>query len=152
LKENDDMEKFLQLLPMFLKYYPIVKEVLDTANSNADIVAGIRKFAAPIVKYLEDWGAKQFPDAEPAIRIAGGAIAAYDPNVTRWLQGACNTIAAAQPPVEVDGIYGPKTTEGVKALQAKLGLAVDGLAGRATQAAVDAWFAKQTAPTKTETT
>jgi putative chitinase len=69
-------------------------------------------------------------------------IAAFDPNTTKWLQGALNTLLALNPPLAVDGQYGPKTKAAVEQMQAKLGLVVDGLAGKLTQAAIDAALAK----------
>jgi peptidoglycan hydrolase-like protein with peptidoglycan-binding domain len=134
---------FTTIIPLFMKYYPTIREILEVANTNTDIVASIKKQAGPIVKYLEQWGASLWPSAAKELHIVGAAVAAFNPNITKWLQGSCNSIANVTPPLDVDGIYGPLTREGVKLLQAKLGVDTDGIAGRITQAALDSYFAKQ---------
>lgn len=52
-----------------------------------------------------------------------------------WLQGALNTLGA-DPPLTVDGQYGPKTEVAVRAFQKVAGLRVDGIAGPVTRAAI----------------
>ena len=60
----------------------------------------------------------------------------------QWLQGALNKLIAPSPNLVLDGIYRRKTVAAVEALQAKLGLKVDGLAGQLTQVAILAELAK----------
>ena len=76
------------------------------------------------------------------MRVFAGAIGAFDPNVTKWLQDALNKLVKPSPKLEVDGIYGPKTVAALEALQQSLGLKVDGLAGQLTQAAIIAELGK----------
>jgi putative chitinase len=54
---------------------------------------------------------------------------------TRWLQEALNDLGA-QPPLVVDGRYGPATTEAVKWFQSVTNLKVDGIAGDVTRAMI----------------
>lgn len=54
---------------------------------------------------------------------------------TRWLQEALNDLGA-EPPILVDGKYGPATTEAVKWFQRLASLPIDGVAGEVTHAAI----------------
>jgi putative chitinase len=54
---------------------------------------------------------------------------------TRWIQGSLNDLGA-DPPVLVDGKYGPETVAAVEWLQSIANLKVDGIAGNVTRAAM----------------
>jgi len=115
---------------------PTVKSILDAATGNESIVAKIKDISAPLAGILETVGETLFPKAAPALRIAAGAMAAFDPDVTKWLQGSLNSLLDPSPNLIVDGLYGPKTRAAVEQLQTKFGLRVDGWAGSLTQAAI----------------
>lgn len=134
---------WLSVIQLVMQYGPTVKSIIDEATSNDDIVTKIKSDAAPIAGVLEAVGARFFPQASPAIHIAAAAIAGFDPNVTKWVQNACNSMLSPSPNLVVDGQYGPKTKAAVEQLQAKLGLKVDGIAGMLTQAAISAVLGKQ---------
>ena len=70
------------------------------------------------------------------------AVAAFDPDVTKWLQGSLNVLLDPSPNLVVDGRYGTMTRNAVEQLQTKLGLRVDGWAGEITKAAIAAALAK----------
>ena len=127
---------WLSIIQLAIKYGPVVKGIIDMASSNEDIVSKIKASAAPLAGVLEDVGSKMFPSAAPSLHIAAAAIAAFDPDVTRWLQGELNIFVTPSPNLVVDGMYGPKTTAAVKQFQAAHGLAVDGMAGNLTQAII----------------
>jgi murein L,D-transpeptidase YcbB/YkuD len=115
-----------------------IKSVIDMANSNPEIVQGIKAlgpYVAPVVEYI---GSKLFPNAKQELHIAAGAMAAFDPNVTKWVQGALNNLVTPSPALEVDGIYGPKTKAAVEKFQTDQKLTPDGWAGTITRAAIDA--------------
>lgn len=122
---------------------PAVKSIIDTATSNETIVMRIQQLSAPLANVLEQVGSALFPKAAPALRIAAGAIAAFDPDVTKWLQGSLNVLLDPSPDLEVDGLYGPLTRAAVERLQTSLGLKVDGWAGTITQAAIADALAKR---------
>lgn len=139
-----DLLQLFSYVPTLIKYGSIVKDILDSAKSNSDVMAQITATAKPVLSFLTQMGAALFPQASKEIQAVGGAIAAYDPNTVKWIQGAVNEITKPATPLVVDGIYGPMTRDGVIKLQQSLGLVkIDGLAGRITQAAIDAYFAKQ---------
>lgn len=115
---------------------PTVKSIIDAAAGNESIVTKIKEVSAPLAGILETVGEALFPKAAPALRIAAGAMAAFDPDVTKWLQGSLNSLLDPSPNLVVDGLYGPKTRAAVEQLQAKYGLRIDGWAGSLTQAAI----------------
>jgi murein L,D-transpeptidase YcbB/YkuD len=136
------MINILSVIELAVQFGPAVKAILDEASSNAGIVQKITALSPTLASLAEGLGAELFPNAAPTLHVVGGVIAAFDPNTTKWLQGALNALVAPVPPLVVDGSYGPKTTAAVEALQTKLGLTVDGLAGSITQAAIQAALAK----------
>lgn len=130
------MLAWLSYLPMLLSAASSIKSILDIANSNESVVQKIQDSIPQAAPILEQIGAHLFPKAAPAIHIAAGAMAAFDPDVIKWVQGACNSIAGTT--LTVDGHYGPLTLAAVEQVQTKLGLKVDGFAGQITQAAISA--------------
>lgn len=129
---------WLTIIQLAMQWGPTVKSILDEANTNDDITTKIKAVAPDLAGILETIGAKMFPKAAPALHVAAAAIAAFDPNVTKWLQGSLNALVTPSPNLVVDGSYGPKTKAAVEQAQAKLGLKVDGIAGLLTQAAITA--------------
>ncbi|SRR6266576_2423274 len=126
----------LTILQLAIQYGPAVKAAIDAASSNSDLSAKIKALSQPLAKILETVGGALFPSAKPELHVVGGAIAAFDPNVTKWLQGSLNALVVPSPKLVVDGQYGPRTRAAVQAFQKQAGLVVDGLAGQLTQAAV----------------
>ena len=59
------------IIQLALKYGPLVKEAIDLASSNGDLVTRIKQVAAPLAGLLESIGASLFPKAAPAIHIVG---------------------------------------------------------------------------------
>jgi len=136
----------LTILQLAIQYGPLVKQAIDAALSNEDLTAKIKEIAGPLVPVLEKIGGDLFPKAVPALKVVGGVVAAFDPNVTKWLQGSLNTLITPSPNLVVDGVYGPRTRDAVIAFQTQAGLRIDGLAGTVTRAAIDAAISKLPAP------
>ncbi len=131
----------LAIIQMVMQFAPLVKAAIDVAESNEDLISKIKDISPTVASLLEEVGGALFPKASSALHIVGGAIAAFDPNTTKWLQGALNKILTPSPNLVVDGIYGVKTRDAVIAVQTKLGLKADGIAGQITQAAIAAFIA-----------
>ena len=125
---------FLSLLPIIVSAAGTIKNIIDVATSNADIVTKIKSAVPSIVTVLDDYATQLFPKVAPQLRVAAAAMSAFDPNVTKWLQGALNAVDGAD--LEVDGLYGPKTRVAVEHFQAQHNLKVDGWAGNLTQGAI----------------
>ncbi len=136
------MGNILNIIQLVVGLAPAIKGIYDAATTNTGVVDEIKKLSSPVATLLQQIGTEFFPKANPTIAIVGGLIAAFDPNTTKWLQGALNTLLTLNPLLVVDGQYGPKTKAAVEQMQTKLGLTVDGLAGKLTQAAIDAALAK----------
>ena len=132
----------LSVIQLAAGLMPTVKGILDAATSNESIVAKIKDVSAPLAGVLDEVGAFLFPKVAPGLHVAAGAVAAFDPDVTKWLQGSLNVLLDPSPNLVVDGRYGPMTRDAVERLQAKLGLKVDGWAGEITKAAIAAALAK----------
>jgi peptidoglycan hydrolase-like protein with peptidoglycan-binding domain len=133
---------WLAVIQLALQFAPLVKRVLDESSSNEEATTKLRALSPDLPNALERIGSELFPKAAPNLRIIAGAIGAFDPNVTKWLQDSLNKLVKPSPNLDVDGIYGPKTVAAVEAFQKKLGLQVDGLAGQLTHAAIIAELGK----------
>lgn len=129
---------WLNIIQLAIQYAPTVKAIIDEARSNDEIVTKVTQLAPTIGAVVADLGAKLFPHSTKSLQTVGAAIAAFDPNTTKWLQKSLNGMLSPSPNLEVDGIYGQKTIAAVQALQKQLGLQVDGIAGKVTQAAIQA--------------
>jgi peptidoglycan hydrolase-like protein with peptidoglycan-binding domain len=138
----------LTIFQLAVQYGPMIKAAIDEAWTNDDLGTKLRKILSntPLISTLEQAGSKLFPQAASALHLVAGAIAAFDPNTTKWLQGVLNTVVKPSPNLEVDGIYGRRTAAAVTAFQQQAGLKVDGFAGAVTQAALQVLLGKQSAP------
>lgn len=134
------MLAWLSYLPMILNAATSIKSILDIANSNEGVVAKIKDILPETIPFLQSIGSQLFPKVAPQIQVAAAAMAAFDPNIVKWVQGACNTILGTT--LAVDGHYGDRTKAAVEQLQAKLGLKVDGFAGQITQLAISLAMSK----------
>lgn len=130
----------LAIIQLVAKFLPAVQGIIQIASTNGDMVSRITSLSKPLANLLTTVGAELFPKAAPAIHIVGGVLAAFDPNLTKWLQGALNALIGTN--LAVDGAYGPMTRAAVEQFQTKYGLKVDGLAGQVTQAAIQGLLAK----------
>lgn len=127
---------YLAIISLVLKYAGPIESAIAMAMSNVDLVTKIKEMSGELATIVEGIGSALFPKAAPELHIAAGIIASFDENFTKWLQGSLNSYLALNPPLVVDGIYGPKTIAAVEAFQTKIGLTVDGFAGQITQAAL----------------
>lgn len=134
---------WLALIPTIISAVSTIKSIVDIAQSNLEVVEKIKAAAPTVADALEAYGAQFFPNAKPELHIAAAAMTAFDPNVTKWLQGSLNALLDPSPDLRVDGAYGPKTKFAVQRLQEQLGLSPDGWAGNLTQSAIMALLTKK---------
>lgn len=133
-----DWLTLLGYIPLVIRSAETIKSIIDAADNNESIVSNIKSLAPAAASLLENIGGTLFPKAKPALRIAAGAMASFDPNITKWLQQTLNDyLPELSQKLAVDGIYGPKTRDAVEMAQTKLGLVVDGWAGTITRSALD---------------
>jgi hypothetical protein len=128
------MEALLPLLFKIVQYGPQIRAAIETGTSVLQAVNN----ASPEMRPLLEWVGKQvFPalSGQDAQYAAGGMIFHYER--TRQMQADLNTLGVTQPPLDVDGIYGPLTKAAVTAFQQQHSpLEVDGWAGPETTQAI----------------
>lgn len=126
----------LALISKLIPYVGDIKAIIAAATSNEEIAEKIKQAAPHLVNILEGVGGSLYPGLAPALRVVAGALATYDPDGVKWLQGALNEYLDLQPPLEVDGYIGQKTIAAVREAQQGLGIDPDGFAGKVTYAAL----------------
>lgn len=78
------------------------------------------------------------PQGNPVASSVVGAVIAYDHDTVKWLQGSLNNILKLNPPLQVDGIMGPKTRAAIMKAEDHFGLPSNGALGRGLILAVEA--------------
>jgi murein L,D-transpeptidase YcbB/YkuD len=126
---------YFEIIALVMQWGPTVANIFNEAVSNDGIVAKIEAEAAPIGNLISQLGSQLFPKSTKTLQTVGAIVAAFNPSFVKWLQGSINA-AGYTPALRVDGSYGPKTTAGVEWVQKKLGITVDGIAGKVTEAAL----------------
>jgi Putative peptidoglycan binding domain len=119
-------------IPLIVEYGGRIKEIVATATSNADMATKIKALGGPVGNLLADIARLMFPNVESQLQIAAAATT-WDPTYTRRLQDTLNKYLTPSPNLDVDGAYGPATKAAVELAQAKLGIDVDGWAGKDTK-------------------
>lgn len=143
-----DVAGIIALIPLIISSAKTIKDIIDISSDNDGVVKNIQQSVPGLASLLETIGGTLFPGVRPELKIAAGAMAAFDPNRTIWAQQTLNVILADEPgfiPLKVDGRYGPRTKAAVEMVQKKLGLTVDGWVGRITRAALDYAITTKTA-------
>jgi len=126
--------EWLTLLPQIASIAGPIISAIETGVSVNSI--GTLVSNPQVLNVFQTLGTQLFPKAAPQIALAGSLLATYSPNYVKWLQGMLNAYLKPNPPLAVDGAYGPKTIAAVQAAQSKLGIKIDGVAGDATMAAL----------------
>jgi len=134
---------WLTIIPLVMKYGPDVVSLITQAVSNEDLETKLRNLSAPVASLIENIGSTLFPQASSTLHIVAGAIAAFNPDLVKWIQSGLSAVMTPSPNLVVDGIYGPKTKAAIQAFQKQQGLVIDGIAGALTQAAIDGLLASQ---------
>jgi len=138
------------LILKILSYAPTVINLIRTAASLKSVPAFFAAEAPDLAKLFQEMGAALWPKGAPVWQTAAAIMSAYSPDTVKWVQNAINDILASNPQLQakisqalaVDGLYGPLTTAAVEAVQSLFGLTVDGIAGDATQALLQGLIAK----------
>jgi murein L,D-transpeptidase YcbB/YkuD len=128
--------ELMKYVPLIFEYGERIKQIVETATSNADMATKIKALGGPIANLLGDVARLMFPNVSPQLQLAAGATA-FDPVYTRRLQDSLNKFLTPSPNLAVDGDYGKATKAAVELAQKKLGLDVDGWAGKDTKKALE---------------
>lgn len=138
----------LGLVPQLLRVADFMKRAFSQGVSLNSI--GTLFQNEDVKAVFEAIGKQLFPNVRPELQGAAGAVASYAPDYVMKVQNAANILLKLQPPLAVDGHYGPMTRSAVEQLQKKLGLeTVDGWVGDKSMAAIQAALLKQTDEAKT---
>ncbi len=124
----------LQLLPVLLQAVQVAKNIgADrTSGSGLSVTDTIQKEAPAVVSIFQQIGQTLFPNLSTVQQPAAAAVV-LDIDTTKKIQSALNSKGAA-PQLAVDGLYGNLTKAAVSAFQTKNPpLVVDGWAGTQTQ-------------------
>src|SRR5262245_60414320 len=140
------MELLIKLLPIIFRAINVAPQIREAIRIGTPSVKAVEDNAGDILlPLLRDIGKQLFPGIADALAPAAAASTMFDPVRVKWLQTALNLLGA-NPPLDVDGEYGPLTTEAVKQFQQKKELVVDGWAGDLTHAALQLELSKITPP------
>jgi murein L,D-transpeptidase YcbB/YkuD len=123
------MEMLIQLLPLVLSAMNTIPQFQQAIHNASPTVQAIGNLA--------QLGLQMFPGIDNNLAAAAAASTIYDTVRVKWVQTALNVLGAT-PALEVDGQYGPLTTQAVKQFQTSKALEVDGWAGDLTHAALQA--------------
>jgi peptidoglycan hydrolase-like protein with peptidoglycan-binding domain len=108
-------------------------------------VKAVEDNARDLLPLLGQIGKQMFPNIDDSLAPAAAATTMFNPVRVKWPQTALNVIGT-NPPLDVDGEYGPMTKAAVQQFQETHELVADGWAGDVTHVAL------QLALSKTKTT
>lgn len=133
---------WMTLLPLLIQAAPTIISFWNTTTNNASFGTKLNTLAPEVGSFISSVGTQLFPKAAPAIQKIGGAIAGFNTDYVKLLQGELNELSPSldlpNPNLVVDGVYGAHTIAAVEAVQAHYGIVIDGVAGNVT----NGWIAK----------
>ena len=135
------MDLLVKLLPIIFRAINVAPQVQQAIRVGKPTVEAVEENARDLLPLLGQIGRQMFPAIDERLAPAAAASTMFDPVRVKWLQTALNVLGV-DPPLEVDGDYGPKTTEAVSHFQHTNGLVVDGWAGDLTHEALQLAIAK----------
>jgi murein L,D-transpeptidase YcbB/YkuD len=135
------MEQLIRFLPIIFRLINIAPQIQEAIRTGVPTVKAVEEHAHDLLPILAQVGKQLFPDIDDRFAPAAAATAMFDPVRVKWLQTALNIIGT-DPPLDVDGEYGPLTNTAVKRFQETHGLVADGWAGDVTHAALQAEVAR----------
>lgn len=126
----------LSLLPLLWKYAQPIVSAWNSTSSNSTFNSYLSTLEKPVLDFVTSVGSQLFPKASPTLHALAGAIAAFNPDYIKWVQGSLNAVmpflGLPNPNLVVDGIAGKHTVAAVEAVQTHFGVVVDGLPGNIT--------------------
>lgn len=135
------MELLIKLLPIIFRAINAAPQIQQAIRMGTPIDKAVELNARDLLPLLAQIGKQMFPTIDDSLAPAAAASTMFDPIRIKWIQTALNAIGA-NPPLDVDGEYGPMTTEAVLQFQKAQGLVADGWAGDTTHAALQLALSK----------
>ena len=139
--EEAIVEQLIRFLPIIFRLINIAPQIQEAIRTGVPTVKAVEEHARDLLPILGQVGKQLFPEVDDKFAPAAAATAMFDPVRAKWLQTALNLLGT-DPPLDVDGEYGPMTQAAVKHFQETHGLVADGWAGDATHVALQLALSK----------
>jgi len=139
-----ELELLIKLLPIVFRAINIAPRIQEALRIGTPAVKAVEQNAGDLLPLFSAIGKSMFPDIDEKFAPAAAATTMFDPIRVKWLQTALN-ILGTNPPLEVDGEYGPMTKDAVLQFQKAHDLVADGWAGDLTHAALQLALSKKPA-------
>lgn len=133
----------IQLLPIIFRAINVAPQIQEAMRIGTPIVKAVEQNAGDLLPVLKEIGKQRFPGIDERFAPAAAASTMFDPIRIKWLQTALNVLGA-NPPLEIDGEYGPRTTDAVLQFQKARGIVADGWAGDLTHSALQLALSEKT--------
>lgn len=125
------------LFPLIMQALKIGPQIIDALKTGQSVFSILEKFGPGLLEVLKEFGKSIWPDMEPEHQVQAAAQANFDQASIKFAQDAVNKLGLASPALAVDGIMGQKTKAAVVAFQQKFKVdPADGWPGPLTQAAM----------------
>jgi lysozyme family protein len=137
-----EMALLVKLLPIVFRAINVAPQIQEAMRIGTPIVKAVEENAGDLLPLLKEIGKEKFPGIDERFAPAAAASTMFDPIRIKWLQTALNVLGA-NPPLDVDGEYGPMTKDAVLQFQNAQDVVADGWAGDATHAALQLALSKK---------
>jgi len=139
-----ELELLIKLLPIVFRAINIAPRIQEALRIGTPAVKAVEQNAGDLLPLFSAIGKSMFPGIDEKFAPAAAATTMFDPIRVKWLQTALN-ILGTNPPLDVDGEYGPMTKDAVLQFQKAHDLVADGWAGDLTHAALQLALSKKPA-------
>jgi Putative peptidoglycan binding domain len=137
-----ELQLLIKLLPIIFRAINVAPQIQEAIRTGKPIVKAVEENAGDLLPLLGEIGKEKFPGIDERFAPAAAASTMFDPIRVKWLQTALNVLGA-NPPLDVDGEYGPMTKDAVLEFQKTHDLVADGWAGDATHDALQLALSKK---------
>jgi hypothetical protein len=142
MEDSMEMALLVKLLPIVFRAINVAPQIQEAMRIGTPIVKAVEENAGDLLPLLKEIGKEKFPGIDERFAPAAAASTMFDPIRIKWLQTALNVLGA-NPPLDVDGEYGPMTKDAVLQFQKAHDVVADGWAGDATHAALQLALSKK---------
>ncbi len=140
-----ELELLIKLLPIIFRAINIAPQIQEAIRIGTPMVKAVEENAGDLLPLLGEIGKQKFPGIDERFAPAAAASTMFDPIRIKWLQTALNVLGT-NPPLDVDGEYGPMTKDAVLQFQKAHDIVADGWAGDVTHAALQLALSKKPIP------
>ena len=140
------MEQLIRFLPIIFRLINVAPQIQQAIRIGTPVKKAVEDNAPrDLLPLLGQIGKQMFPTIDDSLAPVAAATTMFDPVRVKWLQTALNLLGA-NPPLDVDGEYGPNTKTAVQRFQETHGLVSDGWAGDVTHSALQLALSKAKPP------